>query len=48
MVNLSEADLGYTSESGAKTVQLGKTNLALRDGQRTGLLGPNGAEQTGL
>jgi ATP-binding cassette, subfamily F, member 3 len=48
LVNLSEADLGYTSESGAKTVQLGKTNFALRDGQRIGLLGPNGAGKSTL
>jgi len=47
-VNLSQADLGYTSESGVKTVQLGNTNFALRDGQRIGLLGPNGAGKSTL
>ena len=48
LINLSQADLGYTSESGAKTVQLGNTNFALRDGQRIGLLGPNGAGKSTL
>ena len=48
LVNLSQADLGYTSESGEKTVQLGNTNFALRDGQRIGLLGPNGAGKSTL
>ncbi|WP_111637648.1 ABC-F family ATP-binding cassette domain-containing protein [Marinomonas shanghaiensis] len=48
LVNLSQADLGYTSESGVKTVQLGNTNFALRDGQRIGLLGPNGAGKSTL
>ena len=48
LVNLSQADLGYISESGVKTVQLGNTNFALRDGQRIGLLGPNGAGKSTL
>ncbi|GGN33042.1 MULTISPECIES: ABC-F family ATP-binding cassette domain-containing protein [Marinomonas] len=48
LVNLSQADLGYTSKSGVKTVQLGNTNFALRDGQRIGLLGPNGAGKSTL
>ncbi|NLQ17376.1 ATP-binding cassette domain-containing protein [Marinomonas sp. M1K-6] len=48
LINLSQADLGYTSESGTKTVQLGNTNFALRDGQRIGLLGPNGAGKSTL
>lgn len=48
LINLSQADLGYTAESGAKTVQLGNTNFALRDGQRIGLLGPNGAGKSTL
>lgn len=48
LINLSQADLGYTSENGEKTVQLGNTNFALRDGQRIGLLGPNGAGKSTL
>ncbi len=48
LINLSQADLGYTSESGAKTIQLGNSNFALRDGQRVGLLGPNGAGKSTL
>jgi len=48
LVNLSQADLGYTSETGVKTVQLGNTNFTLRDGQRIGLLGPNGAGKSTL
>ncbi|WP_409418725.1 ABC-F family ATP-binding cassette domain-containing protein [Marinomonas sp. RS-M-Aa-14] len=48
LVNLSQADLGYISASGVKTVQLGNTNFALRDGQRIGLLGPNGAGKSTL
>jgi len=48
LINLSQANLGYTLESGAKVVQLGDTNFAIRDGQRTGLLGPNGAGKSTL
>ena len=48
LINLSQADLGYTSDAGAKTLQLGNTNFALRDGQRIGLLGPNGAGKSTL
>ena len=48
LVNLSQADLGYTLESGRNTVQLGNSNFALRDGQRIGLLGPNGAGKSTL
>lgn len=48
LINLSQADLGYTSDKGAKTLQLGNTNFALRDGQRIGLLGPNGAGKSTL
>ncbi|RNF51490.1 ATP-binding cassette domain-containing protein [Marinomonas hwangdonensis] len=48
LINLSQADLGYTSDASAKTIQLGNTNFALRDGQRIGLLGPNGAGKSTL
>lgn len=48
LISLSQADLGYTSESGTQTVQLGQANFALRDGQRIGLLGPNGAGKSTL
>lgn len=48
LINLSQANLGYTLESGAKVVQLGDTNFAIRDGQRIGLLGPNGAGKSTL
>lgn len=48
LINLSQADLGYTADSGERTVQLGDTNFALRDGQRIGLLGPNGAGKSTL
>ncbi len=48
LVNLSQADLGYTLESGEKIIQLGDSNFALRDGQRIGLLGPNGAGKSTL
>ncbi|MCB5163062.1 ATP-binding cassette domain-containing protein [Marinomonas algarum] len=48
LVNLSQADLGYLSDSGVKSIQLANTNFALRDGQRIGLLGPNGAGKSTL
>ncbi|SBS31421.1 putative ABC transporter ATP-binding protein YheS [Marinomonas spartinae] len=48
LINLSQADLGYTSPTGEQSIQLGNSNFALRDGQRVGLLGPNGAGKSTL
>ncbi|MEP0071439.1 MAG: ATP-binding cassette domain-containing protein [Marinomonas sp.] len=48
LIDLSQADLGYTSETNEALVQLGQTNFTLRDGQRIGLLGPNGAGKSTL
>ncbi len=48
LVTLSQANLGYTSDSGVTSVQLGESNFAIRDGQRIGLLGPNGAGKSTL
>jgi ATP-binding cassette subfamily F protein 3 len=48
LIDLSQADLGYISDSNQALVQLGQTNFTLRDGQRIGLLGPNGAGKSTL
>jgi ATP-binding cassette subfamily F protein 3 len=48
LIDLSQADLGYISDSGQSLIQLGQTNFTLRDGQRIGLLGPNGAGKSTL
>ncbi len=48
LINLIQANLGYTSEQQVQTQQLGNTNFAIRDGQRIGLLGPNGAGKSTL
>jgi len=48
LVTLSQANLGYISEAGTQTIQLGNSNFTIRDGQRIGLLGPNGAGKSTL
>ncbi|KZN14133.1 ABC-F family ATP-binding cassette domain-containing protein [Marinomonas sp. TW1] len=48
LINLIQANLGYTSEQQVQTQQLGNTNFTIRDGQRIGLLGPNGAGKSTL
>lgn len=48
LIDLSQADLGYISDSSQILIQLGQTNFTLRDGQRIGLLGPNGAGKSTL
>ncbi|TDO97981.1 ABC-F family ATP-binding cassette domain-containing protein [Marinomonas balearica] len=48
LVNLVQADLGYTLDSGDNKVQLSQCSFSIRNGQRTGLLGPNGAGKSTL
>lgn len=48
LVHLSDAQLGYSLDTGDVKVQLHDVQFSLRDGQRIGLLGPNGAGKSTL